>query len=63
VAIEPGGLFSPGDQRGRFQLRVLELTPAGALMDSNHPYAGKNLRYEIKVLALLLHDDTEVADH
>lgn len=57
VAIEPGMLFNPGGQRGRFQLRVLELTAAGALMDGNHPYAGKDLRYEIEVLALLPQDE------
>lgn len=60
VPIEPGMLFNPGGQRGRFQLRVLELTPAGALMDGNHPYAGKDLRYEIEVLALLPQNDKEV---
>jgi FKBP-type peptidyl-prolyl cis-trans isomerase 2 len=59
MTIQPGMLFNPGGQRGRFQLRVLELTPRGALMDGNHPYAGMDLRFEIEVLALLPHVEAD----
>jgi FKBP-type peptidyl-prolyl cis-trans isomerase 2 len=51
VEIRPGMRFNPGGQRGRFQLRVIELTERGALMDANHPYAGKALRFELAVLS------------
>lgn len=50
--IQPGMLLSPGGGEGRFQLKVLSLTERGVLLDGNHQYAGKNLIFEVEVLAV-----------
>lgn len=50
IEIRPGMRFNPGGQRGRFQLKVIELTERGALMDGNHPYAGMALHFEFEIL-------------
>lgn len=48
----PGLTFAPGGQRGRFQLRVLEVFEDRVRVDGNHRYAGKPLIYRVKVLAV-----------
>ena len=52
--LPPGDLsvgmsFAPGGQQGKFSLRVLELTEKGALLDGNHPLAGKTLTWKISI--------------
>jgi FKBP-type peptidyl-prolyl cis-trans isomerase 2 len=51
VNLKPGmPLFSGSGDRPAFQLRVIELTERGALLDGNHPLAGKTLRVDLEVL-------------
>lgn len=46
----PGMTLVPGGQRGRFQLRILEVYDQHVRVDGNHPYAGRPLTYQVKVL-------------
>lgn len=48
----PGMTFAPGGQRGRFQLRVLEVLEDRVRVDGNHRYAGKPLTYQVTALAV-----------
>lgn len=49
--LKPGmPLFSGSGDRPAFQLRVIRLTERGALLDGNHPLAGKTLRVELEVV-------------
>lgn len=51
IRIEPGvELFSGMGDRPAFQLRVVKETETGALLDGNHPHAGKTLQVELEVL-------------
>ena len=51
LAIAPGvELFSGMGDRPAFSLRVVRETANGALLDGNHPLAGKTLEIEIEVL-------------
>lgn len=51
VALKPGvPLFSGSGDRPAFQLRVIELTERGALLDGNHPLAGRTLSVDLEVL-------------
>lgn len=51
IRIEPGvELFSGMGDRPAFQLRIVKATETGALLDGNHPYAGKTLQVELEVL-------------
>jgi FKBP-type peptidyl-prolyl cis-trans isomerase SlyD len=49
--LKPGmPLYSGTGDRPAFQLRVLRLTERGAMLDGNHPLAGKTLRVDLEVL-------------
>lgn len=51
VNLEPGmPLYSGSGDRTAFQLRVVRLTERGAVLDGNHPLAGKTLRVDLQVL-------------
>jgi FKBP-type peptidyl-prolyl cis-trans isomerase SlyD len=51
VKLEPGmPLYSGSGDRAAFQLRVVRLTERGAVLDGNHPLAGKTLRVDLQVL-------------
>lgn len=47
--LKEGMSFAPGGQQGKFTLRVLKVTERGALLDGNHPLAGKTLTWEIHI--------------
>ena len=47
--IQPGMNLYPGGGEGRFQLKVLSITEFGAMLDGNHPLAGKQLSFEVEV--------------
>ncbi|SFX74690.1 FKBP-type peptidyl-prolyl cis-trans isomerase [Marinospirillum alkaliphilum] len=47
--LKEGMSFAPGGQQGKFTLRVIKLTEKGALLDGNHPLAGKTLTWEISI--------------
>lgn len=48
--LQLGMQLSPGGSDGRFQLKVVSLTERGAMLDGNHPLAGKHLIFEVEVL-------------
>ncbi len=52
--LVPGQALYTGDASGRraWQLRVIELTERGAVLDGNHPLAGHTLRVSATVLAI-----------
>lgn len=52
MEIMPGMTLTPSGQQGRFSLRVVSLTEKGAMLDGNHPYAGKTLTWVLKIIAL-----------
>lgn len=62
MVIEPGMTLTPGGQRGRFALKVLELTEKGALLDGNHPYAGKTLTWDLTITHLADHSPPTAAE-
>lgn len=44
-------LFSGSGDRPAFRLRVLRRTDSGAVLDGNHPLAGKTLLVDLRILA------------
>lgn len=48
--IQPGMQLSPGGGEGKFQLKVISLTEHGAMLDGNHPCAGKHLAFDVEVI-------------
>ncbi|MFN4263335.1 MAG: peptidylprolyl isomerase [Thioalkalivibrionaceae bacterium] len=48
--LTPGQPLYTQGERGTFQLRVVRLTDKGAILDGNHPLAGRTLRVAVKVL-------------
>lgn len=60
LEIRPGMQLSPGGSDGKFQLKVLSLTKRGAILDGNHPCAGKHLAFDVEVINV--ERDTETID-
>ncbi len=58
--IRPGMNLSPGGGAGKFQLKVVSLTERGAILDGNHPCAGKHLIFDVEVINV--ERDTEAGD-
>ena len=58
--IRPGMYLSPGGGEGKFQLKVVSLTERGAMLDGNHPFAGKHLVFDVEVIAV---EPGEGTDH
>lgn len=55
TVITPGvELFSGSGDRPKFRLRIVKATEAGALLDGNHPLAGKTLNIDLEVLQTTL---------
>lgn len=63
IVLEPGTvLFSGMGDRAAFQLRVVRLTEAGAVLDGNHPLAGKALLIDVEVLDVRAATECELMD-
>ena len=45
-------LYANGGERGVFHLMVVELTEKGAILDGNHPLAGRTLHFDIGILTV-----------
>ncbi len=58
--LQPGMQLSPGGSDGKFKLNVVALTERGAMLDGNHPFAGKHLVFDVEVIAV---ESGEGADH
>ena len=50
--IQPGMKLSPGGSDGKFQLKVISTTERGAMLDGNHPCAGKQLIFDVEVISV-----------
>jgi FKBP-type peptidyl-prolyl cis-trans isomerase SlyD len=50
--IRVGMTLTPGGQRGKFSLRVVGLTERGAMLDGNHPLAGRTVTWTLRVLSV-----------
>jgi FKBP-type peptidyl-prolyl cis-trans isomerase 2 len=48
--IHVGMTLTPGGQRGKFSLKVVSLTERGAMLDGNHPLAGRTVTWELRIL-------------
>ena len=48
--LQPGMQLSPGGSDGKFRLKVVSLTERGAMLDGNHPFAGKHLVFDVEVI-------------
>ena len=58
VTLEPGQrLYSRGEQNV-FQLKVVRLTEKGAILDGNHPLAGRTLRVQYQIVQVGDADDS-----
>lgn len=51
-ALHVGMTLTPGGQRGKFSLKVVELTERGAMLDGNHPLAGRTVTWELRILTV-----------
>lgn len=47
--IREGMTLTPGGQQGKFSLKVVGLTERGAMLDGNHPLAGRTVTWEIQI--------------
>lgn len=48
--IRPGMQLNPGGSDGKFQLKVVSLTERGAMLDGNHPLAGRTLHFDLEIV-------------
>lgn len=53
MEIREGMTLTPGGQGGKFSLKVVGLTERGAMLDGNHPLAGKILIWEIRIRTVI----------
>lgn len=51
-SIRVGMTLTPGGQRGKFSLKVVGLTERGAMLDGNHPLAGKTVTWQLEILSV-----------
>lgn len=49
-ALCVGMTLTPGGQRGKFSLKVVALTERGAMLDGNHPLAGRTVTWALHIL-------------
>ncbi|MCC5809603.1 MAG: peptidylprolyl isomerase [Ectothiorhodospiraceae bacterium] len=47
--LHPGQRLRSGSHGRQFSLRVVQLTEQGAILDGNHPLAGKRLKFSIDI--------------
>lgn len=52
VEIREGMTLTPGGQGGKFSLKVVGLTERGAMLDGNHPLAGRTVTWTLHVLSV-----------
>jgi FKBP-type peptidyl-prolyl cis-trans isomerase SlyD len=60
--LEPGVEVVASGPDGEFLMRVLEVRPDSLLVDTNHPLAGKRVRFEVDVLEVRAATDVEVEE-
>jgi FKBP-type peptidyl-prolyl cis-trans isomerase SlyD len=66
--LEGSGELAPGEEvvasgpDGEFLMRVIEIRPETLLVDTNHPLAGKRVRFEVDILEVRAATDTEIEE-
>ncbi len=53
----------PEAETGEMDTRVVEISPDAIVLDANHPYAGKKMTFDLKVLRVRPASEEELAEH
>ena len=53
----------PEAETGEMDTRVVEISPDAIVLDANHPYAGKKMTFDLKVLSVREASEEELAEH
>ncbi len=53
----------PDAEEGEMDTRVVEISPEAIVLDANHPYAGKRMTFDLKVLSVRAASEEELAEH
>jgi FKBP-type peptidyl-prolyl cis-trans isomerase SlyD len=53
----------PESESGEMDTRVVEISPDAIVLDANHPYAGKKMMFDLKVLSVREASEEELAEH
>ncbi len=53
----------PEAETGEMDTRVVEISPEAIVLDANHPYAGKRMTFDLKVLSVRPASEEELAEH
>jgi FKBP-type peptidyl-prolyl cis-trans isomerase SlyD len=53
----------PEAETGEMDTRVVEISPEAIVLDANHPYAGKRMTFDLRVLSVRKASEEELAEH
>lgn len=53
----------PEAETGEMDTRVVEISPDAIVLDANHPYAGKQMTFDLRVLSVRAASEEELAEH
>lgn len=53
----------PDAETGEMDTRVVEISPDAIVLDANHPYAGKQMTFDLRVLSVRAASEEELAEH
>lgn len=53
----------PDAEAGEMDTRVVEISPDAIVLDANHPYAGKRMTFDLRVISVRAASDEEIAEH
>jgi FKBP-type peptidyl-prolyl cis-trans isomerase SlyD len=53
----------PDVEGGEMDTRVVEISPDAIVLDANHPYAGKRMTFDLRVLSVRVASEEEIQEH
>lgn len=53
----------PDAESGEVDTRVVEISPDAIVLDANHPYAGKRMTFDLRVVSVRRASEDELAEH
>jgi FKBP-type peptidyl-prolyl cis-trans isomerase SlyD len=53
----------PDVEGGEMDTRVVEISPDAIVLDANHPYAGKKMTFDLRVLSVRVASQEEIEEH